>query len=184
MRWVAHYLDDFILLGGPGSSTCQVSMDALLQVCRELGVPVSAVKCAGPTTCLVFLGFELDSVQMVIKLPDEKLMALVEEWVVCKKKDLESLLGHLQHAATVVRPGRTFVRCLIELLASVKDARRWIRLNAAAATCSDLQWWSHFLEEWNGVSMLPRLSQAGFEVHSDASGMWGGGAYWDSHWLW
>ena len=40
VRWVAHYLDDFILLGGPGSSTCQVSMDVLLQVCRELGVPV------------------------------------------------------------------------------------------------------------------------------------------------
>ena len=125
---------------------------------------------------------------MVIKLPIEKLkrtQALVEEWVwkvVCKKKDLESLLGHLQHAATVVRPGRTFVRRLIELLASVKDARRWIRLNAA--TRSDLQWWSHFLEEWNGVSMLPRLSEAGFEVHSDASGTWGCGAYWDSHWLW
>ena len=57
VQWVAHYLDDFILLGSPGSSACQRGMDLLLQVCKELGVPVSAAKCAGPTTRLVFLGF-------------------------------------------------------------------------------------------------------------------------------
>ena len=32
--------------------------------------------------------------------------------------------------------------------------------------------------------MLPRVVEAGFEVHSDASGAWGCGAYWGSRWLW
>ena len=67
----------------------------------------------------------------------------------CRKRELESLLGHLQHAATVVRPGRTFVRRLIELVAAFKHADHWIRLSGA--TRSDLIWWLTFMEGWNGV---------------------------------
>ena len=89
----------------------------------------------GPITALTFLGFEVDTEQLVVRLPDKKLQktkALVQDWVgkkACRKRDLESLLGHLQHAATVVRPGRTFVRRLIELLATVQNPRRWVCIN-------------------------------------------------------
>ena len=64
---------------------------------------------------------------MVVRLPEEKLqhiLSSVREWAgkeACKKKELESLLGYLQHAATVVRPGRTFVRHLIELLLTINS---------------------------------------------------------------
>ncbi len=44
----------------------------------------------------------------------------------CKKQELESLLGHLQHAATVIRPGRTFVRRLIELMAVFRKVDQYI----------------------------------------------------------
>ena len=38
-----------------------------------------------------------------------------------KKRELLSLLGLLNHAATVVRPGRVFMRNLIEASTTVKD---------------------------------------------------------------
>ena len=145
MSWVAHYLDDFVTVGAPDSLECQSNLDRMLLACRRLGVPVAQEKCAGPATRMVFLGFELDSLEMIIRLPEEKLgctMQLIKEWgsrKACKKRDLESLVGHLQHVAMVVRPGGTFVRWLIELLSSVRSHNHWVRLNVS--TRSDLTWW-------------------------------------------
>ena len=187
VSWVAHYLDDFITLGVPRSQECQVNMERILSVCRRLGVPVAPSKCEGPATVLVFLGFEIDSDSLVVRLPEEKLRrtkAKVAEWVdkkACKKRDLESLLGHLQHAATVVRPGRTFVRRLIELLSTARRSGRWIRLNAS--TRSDLRWWLEYMEQWNGVFLMPRLALPAISVESDASGSWGCGARWGAQWF-
>ena len=59
--WVAHYLDDYITLGPPGSLVCQNNVDQMLTTCRRLGVPVAPVKCEGPASVLTFLGFELDT---------------------------------------------------------------------------------------------------------------------------
>lgn len=161
MTWVAHYLDDFITMGTPDSQECRSNLGRMLATCQCLGVPVAHRKCVGPATTLVFLGFEQDSVELEIRLPADKLqhtLLLVREWITkksCRKRDLESLLGHLQHAATVVRPGRTFVRRIIELISTVESRAHWIRLNASIR--SDLMWWLLFLEDWNGVGMLPRV---------------------------
>ena len=187
VTWVAHYLDDFITMGAPDSRECHSNFKQMLSSCQRLGVPVAEKKCAGPTSVLVFLGFELNSTLMVVRLPEEKLqriLSIVREWSgrkACKRRDLESLLGHLQHAATVVRPGRTFVRRLIELLSTVQSRDRWIRLNAAAR--SDLGWWLHFMEGWNGVSMMPRSSWPSLSLETDASGGWGCGSHWGSQWF-
>ena len=81
---------------------------------------------------------------------------MVRDWLVkkaCKKRDIESLLGHLQHAATVVRPGHTLVRHLIKLVSTVQTQDRWICLSTS--TRSDLNYWVVFMEKWNGVFMLP-----------------------------
>ena len=132
VTWVAHYLDDYTTMGAPEGEECQANLDTMLSTCRRLGVPVAPAKCAGPTTVMVFLGFQLDTDQLVVRLPQDKLrrtVALVREWMgrrAGKKRELESLLGHLQHAAVVIRPGRTFVRRLIELLSTVQGHDRWV----------------------------------------------------------
>ena len=126
---------------------------------------------------MFFLGFELDTIRGMVQLPAEKMkrtLALVREWSgkkASKRRELESLLGHLQHAATVMRPGRTFVRRLIKLLSVARSRDQWVRLNAS--TRSDLTWWEVFLEGWNGVSVMPRFSMPVVTVESDASGCWG-----------
>ena len=95
----------------------------------------------------------------------------------CTKRELQSLTGQLQHAATVVRPGRTFIRRLYDMIAATRSAHHHVPLNIEAR--SDIAWWSTFLLSWNGVSMLtPGLRQLPQHVvTSDASGHWGCGTY-------
>ena len=45
-------------------------------------------------------------------------------------KDLKSFLGHLCHAASVVRPGRTFLRALFTLVHRTNFPHHYVRLTA------------------------------------------------------
>ena len=154
-----HYLDDFLLLGPPDSPGCSQSLQITLGVCQELGVPVAAHKTEGPTQSLTFLGIRIDPVHMELSLPPEKLArttAIVLEWrdrKVAIKKQLQSLIGTLSHAATVVVPGRTFLRRMIETMAIPKRQHYHVRLNQNFQ--SDIQWWAVFLPQWNGRSIHP-----------------------------
>ena len=55
---------------------------------------------------------------------------------------------------------------------------------------ADLELWNVFLSQWNGTSMLFKVSMRKLEVHipqvhimSDASGSWGCAAYWNGEWF-
>ena len=63
----------YIIWGALLSKDCAESLRILLEVCLEFGIPVATQKCQGPTTRLVFLGIEFDSMSMELKLPKEKL---------------------------------------------------------------------------------------------------------------
>ena len=104
-----HYLDDFITAGPAQSSQCAYNLNTTVSVCHWLvGLPLHANKCVGSATSMAILGIELDSVNQVAHLPEDKLLALRElihfwmprRW--CRKQELESLIGHLHHAAKEV----------------------------------------------------------------------------------
>ena len=61
--------------------------------------------------------------------------------------------------------------------------RTMIRINSEAR--SNIRWWHLFVSSWNGVSMLQDQlrKHPNHELWSDASGSWGAGALWDSHWF-
>ena len=78
-----------------------------LIILKELGVPLATHKLVGPTTCLTFLGIEIDTLAMELRLPQKKLNSglkdLLSKWQfkkVCSREKLESLLGHLNHACS------------------------------------------------------------------------------------
>ena len=73
-----HYLDDFITAGPAGSLQCSQNLQISLAVCQSLGLPLHPNKCISPSTCLVVLGIELDSLDQTARLPAEKLMTLQE----------------------------------------------------------------------------------------------------------
>ena len=183
---VIHYLDDFLFAGAPESPQCALSLRKALDVCAQLGVPVAPHKIEGPSTKLTFLGIEIDSEEAMLRLPEEKLSSLKLEIVRwrglrrCSKRNLQSLLGSLNHAASVIGPGRTFMRGLIDLLPQAKVPHHRLRLNAEAR--ADLLWWDMFIEQWNGVSLLS-LPAPAHHIYTDASGSWGCGAIWSPRWL-
>eukprot|EP00731_Ephydatia_muelleri_P006555 Em0003g803a len=81
--------------------------------CSRMGVSEAREhKTVGPATSIVFLGINLDSCSLQLSLPEEKLRdlkALIQSWVgrkVTTAKDLKSLVGKLENACKVVRPGR------------------------------------------------------------------------------
>ena len=189
VRHVFHYLDDFLIVAPPQPEECQRDLWKLLQLFSKLGVPVAEEKREGPSTQLTFLGIELDTREMVRRLPRKKvseLRDLVKEWSQrksCLVKDLQSLVGKLMHACKVVRPGRSFLGRMLELLRGGKRKQQFLRLNSGFR--SDLQWWNQFLEIWNGVSMLANTPRGGSDIdlYTDASGSFGCGAWWREGWL-
>ena len=185
-----HYLDDYLLFGAPNTPECQLALARTLATCDRLGVPIAKHKTEGPACQLTFLGIELDTQAGVVRLPPEKLMRLQREirgWSERKagsKRELLSLIGQLQHACCVVKPGRSFLRRMISLSTVAKELHHRIRLNVGFR--SDLQWWATFLQSWNGVSVTgPHPSQAWqATITSDASGNWGCGSFSsEGHWF-
>ena len=191
VRHIYHYLDDFIVIGPPRSPVCAEALDILSRTCAELGVPIAEHKRDGPTTCLTYLGIEVDTVASQLRLPQgklQRLQTLLSEWgdrKVCERRQLESLIGTLNHACKVVRCGRSFLRRMLDLLhrAPAPAVRPYlIRLNRAFR--SDLMWWHTFAMAWNGVSfLLPPSHLPQLQMASDASGSWGCGAWHGRHWF-
>lgn len=187
--WLEHYLDDFVTVGPPGSQECMENMMIMHAACKEVGLPVEADKDEGPATVITFLGIELDTEGLEIRLPQEKLQhtrAILACWrgrKACRKRELLSLIGVLSHASKAVRAGRSFLRRLIDLSTTARHLDQYIRLNREAR--ADIEWWHRYSEQWNGTAMMAigRGAAPIATVISDASGNWGCGAYSGMSWF-
>uniref|UniRef100_A0A1X7U7T0 Reverse transcriptase domain-containing protein n=1 Tax=Amphimedon queenslandica TaxID=400682 RepID=A0A1X7U7T0_AMPQE len=176
VSFIDHYLDDYVTVGPPGSDKCATNLRLIRKVAAQLGVPLAEEKCAGPSTCLVFLGFEVDSVKGELRLPQEKVKRIhdtLEKWAGrewCWRRELESLVGTLQSASKVIPPGRAFLRQISDHLMGGRCPRHHIKLNRGFK--ADLQWWQFLIHKWNGVIFLHPHRET-VSISSDASGSWG-----------
>ena len=97
IRFVLHYLDDFLFFAPPSSQEVAGLRDRASMVFSQLGVPVVTHKTEGPGTRITFLGFELDTVAFQLRLPPDKLermRVMVQGWRTrqnCTRRELESL---------------------------------------------------------------------------------------------
>lgn len=160
----------------------------ILRVFGSLGVPIAQDKLQGLSRCLTFLGIEIDSVNSCVRLPSDKLSTLsssVRHWSSrkkCRKSELLSLIGSLSFACKVVKPGRIFLRRLIDLSTTVTSLHHHIDL--LSSTRADLSVWHSLLQIWNGVTIIQALpiSALDLELFTDAS-FRGFGAYFGGHWV-
>ena len=99
------------------------------------------------------------------------------------KRELFSVIGLLHHAATVNRPGRSFLRRLINLSMVPRNMDQYVRLNGESR--ADLRWWRLFDCEWNGVAFFTTLGldPPAHRITTDASGLWGCASVWQHRWL-
>ena len=81
---ILHYLDDFLVVGHPGSAECDHFLSTLFSLFSRLGLPIALEKLEGPACVLAFLGIEIDTLSMQFRLPRTKLLelrTLVRSWL-------------------------------------------------------------------------------------------------------
>ena len=159
--YILYYLDDFFVASHCGNNFCSSYVQLVKVAFDHLGVPIADDKLEGPVTRLTYLGIEIDSDVMVIRLPEEKLFELwylLEVWVVkhkCTNRELLCLIGKLSFAAKVVKPSRLFVRRLIDLSTTVKRLNHHISVNSESR--EDILWWQKFILTWNSAMLSSRV---------------------------
>ena len=92
------YVDDFV---GCKASLMRArqAFDCLRAICGRLGLRLAADKCVAPVPTLIWLGCEISTERMTLRIPYEKLCAVLEEcsgWLArptMTRKALQSLLG-------------------------------------------------------------------------------------------
>ena len=112
---LAHVLDDFFIVA-PTYDLCQRQMKLFVDLCHYLAVPIAPEKTLGPSTVLSFVGMELDVINSEARLPEDKLnkcTQIIAHFMGRKKvtlKDMQSLVGLLNFACSVIVHGRAFDR--------------------------------------------------------------------------
>ncbi|CAG2231067.1 unnamed protein product [Mytilus edulis] len=148
-------------------------------------------KTISPTTRLTFLGVEIDTSDMTLRLPSDKLDELLQKIsfvLKCKKvtlREMQSLLGSLNFACRVVVPGRAFCRRLIDSTIGLNKPHYRIRITSNIK--ADLLMWKSFLKNFNGLTLMPdRLwtSNEALEFYTDSAGgsTLGFGIYFKGRW--
>lgn len=154
---IIHILDDF-LIAAESFDACKTSLQQFLAFCENVGVPMAPENTEGRSPVLTFPGIKLDCSGNEARLPHEK----VEQGLLAihslhgKKKvtlkELQSLIGLLNFACSVVTPGRVFLRRLINLTIGIKHSHYFIRLTSQAK--EDLRLWDSFMSSFNGKSFF------------------------------
>lgn len=189
IRFMLHLLDDFLIISG-SHEQCSRELSLFLELCSTLGIPMAPEKTVGPSTVLSFAGIELDTVRSEARLPHDKVMrctSMLSDYLKRKKVtlwELQSLIGLLNFACSVVLPGRAFLRRLIDLTIGISRPQHFIKLTRSVK--SDMRTWLAFLSNFNGSSFfLTRnwITNPSLQLYTDASGSFGYGAVFRDKWF-
>ena len=129
-------------------------------------------KVVSPTQQITFLGIELDSSTMSLRLPEDKLRRLIDLVNTFSQKasasncQLQSLTGSLNFACQVFHGGRTFLRRVIDCLNKLNHSSHRCRLSPDFR--ADVSWWKAFLVTFNGRGMMFDFRQPVY-IQTDAS---------------
>ena len=183
---VISYLDDFLIIAD-NYLECLSGYHVLINLLESLGFTVSLDKCVSACQKLTYLGVEISTVNRTLSLDNEKLETLhadLAKWDGKKsatKRELQQIIGRLSWAARVIRGGRTFLRRLIDLMASVKRKSHHTRINSSAR--ADFLWWKNCVESFNGsVYFLDENPLDPADYSTDACNV-GGAGYFQNDWF-
>ena len=186
---VLHILDDFLFVAS-SLEKCHTDLANFLSLCDYLGVPIAHEKTVEPRTTIEFAGITIDSISQEARLPPDKLQkcrTLLHQFYKRRTvtlRELQSLIGLLNFACSVVVPGRAFLRRLIDLTIGITKAHHHIRLTRTAR--ADIKLWLTFLDNFNGRAFFLSdrwETSATLQLYTDAAGSKGYGAVFGSHWF-
>ena len=153
------YLDDLIGVDIPHKADAGYSHLGALLV--TLGLEENGPKACPPSSTQVVLGVLFDTVNLTMSVTPEHLQEihlLLRAWSVkkkCTKTELRSLLGKLCSVIKCVRQSRVFINRLLTALRSFPDKKY---MSVPEEMVKDVRWWSLFMEDYNGVSLIPCIA--------------------------
>ena len=180
-----NYLDDY-LFAAMLKRICNAYIQNFLDVCAEIGFPVSEEKTFWSTHLLVFLGLLINTVTQQISIPADKVeraKLLVEEMLNSRKTTvhkMQKLCGFLNFLCRCVVPGRAFTRRFYTYFSS--SMRPHYHLNVRQEIKQDLRVWARFLNN-PSVYCRPFIDYSSILIaqeldwYTDASGVIGFGGY-------
>ena len=152
---VTNYLDDFLFLALL-MEQCNWKDQNFLDLCEEIGCPVSMEKTEWATDMIVFLGLLLNGRSRSISIPQDKIQKarnMINLMLASKKttiKNIQKLTGTLNFLNKAVVPGCTFMRMMYQKL-KVKDKfgrnlKDYHHVNITGDFQDDCRVWKFFLD--------------------------------------
>jgi hypothetical protein len=190
MRGVTHILDDFMFVAH-NAAICQKMLNMFLQLAAHLNIPINKEKTVVPSKVAVVHGIEVNTTEMIARLPMDKIHNAIDKLkqMYHKQKiklvDIQSLIGVLNFACKVIKPGRAFLRRLTDLTLGIKKPHHFIKVTKAARL--DIKAWLVFLENYNGITVLSKQiwqTSHHLQLYTDASSLHGFGIVFGSNWTW
>jgi hypothetical protein len=152
---IIHYVDDFLIISHPSNTEDKAKFLSLLE---DIKVPIKIQKLEGPTTKLVYLGFEIDSVNMTASLfiqRKHEFLEYLNKWHRKKSahsREIRSLVGYLLWACQVLPRARPFAQCFLDTQNRTHNIDRYVNLSKEHR--ADIKWWIKAISTWNSVYLF------------------------------
>ena len=158
------------------SPICGYIMGTFKQVCHEIGMPISPDKSVGLVQVIEFLGLTIDSMLMVVQVPQDKLqdiggilMTMIRK---CKATgyELESLASKLNFISRIIPVGCSFIQRIYWAQIGIKKK---LHSDLKVLGLQDLHMWGTFLNKFRGLNPIVNIEQLSchlVEVVADAAG--------------
>lgn len=173
------FLDDF-LITSPTFSSCLKTMNNLMSLLRKLGFAINYNKVIGPKQKLTFLGIIIDTCNMTMELPPDKIEDLktilfnIRTAHKANKKKLQSLAGKLNWASQCIYGGRFHLRRILDVITHLKAPTHRVRITRAMK--ADIDWWLNFMQLFNGSTPIVDSNPA-ISITTDACPIAAGAVY-------
>ena len=150
------YLDDIIVIS-PTPQVASRQYEQVLGIIRDLGLQAATKKLQPPSTKIRWLGINFDVEQGILSIPVQKLqdikrcLAAAAKRETLSKKQLQRIIGSINHLAKVVRAARLFIaRILAAYRAATGD-----RVSVTRQVKADFKWFARYLSSANGRAIIP-----------------------------
>ena len=155
------YLDDIIVFNQTREGMLR-DRDSTLWLLQNLGFVINWKKSVlDPSHCMEYLGFVINSMEMNLSLPREKMNQLIQScrdliWEkTASVRTLAKIIGKLTSSMQAVLPAPLHYRHLQMLQVKGLLAGKSYETIVSQPECqNDLQWWVDQISTWNGRSII------------------------------
>ena len=149
-----NYIDD--LVGAERENRAWEAFFRLGKIISDIGMQEAEDKASAPSRVMIFLGLEVNTILMTLKIPHEKMCEIrtvLRQWLsksVASKREIQQLVGLLNFAAGCIKPGRIYFSRILNVLRGCDRGCVYISSDLR----KDIEWWWNCAERFNGISYI------------------------------